>query len=83
MVNRGKFFIEETSQEAQQIKDNLLIFSEELLLAKKWNRPSLLIAIYRSEYVREYAEALLEDMAIVTGGAVITRGAGWRPFCIN
>ncbi len=71
MVNRGKFFIEETSQEAQQIKDSLLIFSEELLLAKKWNRPSLLIAIYKSEYVREYAEALLEDLVKASQDSVV------------
>ena len=71
MTKNENFFIEETSQEAQKIKDRLLIFSEELDLAKKWNRPSLLIATYKSEYIRDYAEGILQSMLVAGNDTVV------------
>jgi Flp pilus assembly protein TadD len=70
MVIKGKHFFTEATKEAQRVKDRLVIFSEELSLAKKWNRPSLLLATYRSEYVREYAEAVLEDLIVASNEKV-------------
>jgi tetratricopeptide (TPR) repeat protein len=71
MVKNDNFFKEETSYEVQKIKDRLLIFSEELELAKKWNRPSILIATYKSEYVRNYAEGILQAMLAEGNDTVI------------
>jgi tetratricopeptide (TPR) repeat protein len=71
MVKNENFFIGETSQEALKVQERLLIFSEELELAKKWNRPSLLIATYKSEYVRDFAEAMLQAMIEASNDTVV------------
>jgi tetratricopeptide (TPR) repeat protein len=71
MVIKEEFFFTEASEGAQRVKDRLVILSEELNLAKKWNRPSLLIAIYRSEYVREYAETEFEKLVLANNEKVL------------
>lgn len=60
----------ETAQEAQAVDELLKILAEELQLANRWNRPSLLIATYRSEYVRAYAEGKLESLLQARGDCV-------------
>jgi tetratricopeptide (TPR) repeat protein len=71
MVIKERYFFTEANKEANKVRDSLAIFSEELSLARKWNRPSILIATFRSEYVRQYAEAVLEDLLLARDDSVV------------
>src|SRR6266436_7366169 len=56
--------------------DRLDIFFRELELAIKWQRPSILLAVYPSEAIHAEAEAALENKVISCGQKVIhIRGA--------
>jgi tetratricopeptide (TPR) repeat protein len=56
---------------AEPIEDRIDILFRELELAIKWQRPSILFAIYSSEYVRSDTEASLENKLIDIGQEVI------------
>jgi tetratricopeptide (TPR) repeat protein len=45
----------------ESLDDKVEIFFEELELAIKWDRPSILIAVYESEFLRTDVEKMLEE----------------------
>ncbi|MBI5964733.1 MAG: hypothetical protein HY863_14740, partial [Chloroflexi bacterium] len=47
--------------ETNAFDERVEILSNELELAIKWDRPSTLLAVYNSEYVRTDAETALEN----------------------
>jgi tetratricopeptide (TPR) repeat protein len=55
----------------EPIEDRIDILFRELELAIKWQRPSILFAIYSSEYVRSDAESVLENRLIDIGQEVL------------
>ena len=57
--------------ETNAFDERVEILSNELELAVKWDRPSTLLAIYNSEYVRTDAETALENYLIEQGQKII------------
>jgi len=51
-------------------EDNLSTLQEELLLAAKWQRPSILLAVHKSKFGQQKAEAALEERLVALGHAV-------------
>ena len=47
------------------------IIWEELELAIQWNRPSVLLVVYNSEYVRADAETVLKNFLIERGQKIV------------
>jgi len=60
MVNPDKALPNSTEQ-GESFEDRVDILFEELELAIKWERPSILIAVYESEYLRNDVDKLLEE----------------------
>ena len=54
----------------ERFDERVAIFVEELELARQWQRPSILLAVYRSEFVRARAEAALEKCLLEIGQVV-------------
>jgi tetratricopeptide (TPR) repeat protein len=54
----------------ESFEERVDILFEELNLAIKWERPSILIAVYESEYIRIRVEKLLEDQLATLGQKV-------------
>jgi tetratricopeptide (TPR) repeat protein len=48
-------------QHSKSFDDNLDILFDEIMLAEQWGRPSLLLAVHKSRFGQEKAEAQLED----------------------
>ncbi len=59
------------SPEINTFDERIEILCDELELAIKWNRPSILLALYNSEYVRSDAETALENFLIEQGQKVV------------
>jgi len=57
--------------EAEPFEERIAILAKELELAIRWQRPSLLLVVYGSEYVRAEAQAALENQLIDLGQRVI------------
>ena len=55
----------------EPIEDRIDILFKELELAIKWQRPSILLAIYSSEYVHIDAATTLENQLIDIGSKVV------------
>ena len=51
--------------------ERIEIIWEELKLAIQWNRPSLLLVVYNSEYVRADAETALKNFLIERGQKIV------------
>src|ERR1051325_54118 len=58
-------------QDVEPFDDRLDTFFRELELAIKWQRPSILLAVYPSEDIHAEAEAALENKIIGFGQKVI------------
>ena len=56
---------------AEPFEERIALLFEELELAVQFDRPSILLAVYRSEFVREDAEALLTEQLRGIGQAVV------------
>ncbi len=57
----------EKRQESESFDERIEILARELELAIKWQRPSLLLVVYSSEFVRADAETALENCLIDLG----------------
>ena len=53
--------IRKENQDRGSFEDRVAILFEELEMAIKWGRPSILLVVYKSEFTRAEAEALLEE----------------------
>lgn len=58
------------SQDRGSFEDRVAILFEELEMAIKWGRPSILLAVYKSEFIRAEAEASLEEKLSEVGQMV-------------
>ena len=48
-------------------EENLNILFEEIVLARKWNRPSILLAVHKSRFGQQRAEQALEERLLKVG----------------
>src|SRR5438045_4367871 len=51
-------------QQPESLEERVGILLDELALAVQWNRPSILLAVYRSEFVCAQAQVMLEKKLI-------------------
>jgi len=58
------------NQDRGSFEDRVAILFEELEMAIKWGRPSILLAVYKSEFIRAEAEASLEEKLSEVGQVV-------------
>lgn len=58
------------NQDRGSLEDRVAILFEELVMAIKWGRPSILLAVYKSEFIRAEAEASLEEKLAKVGQVV-------------
>ena len=59
--------IRKENQDRGSFEDRVAILFEELEMAIKWGRPSILLAVYKSEFIRAEAEASLEKQVSEVG----------------
>jgi len=62
--------IRKENQDRGSFEDRVAILFEELGMAIKWGRPSILFAVYKSEFIRAEAESLLEEKLAKVGQVV-------------
>jgi tetratricopeptide (TPR) repeat protein len=51
--------------------NRITMLLDELMLAKKWDRPCISFAVYQSEYVREDIQTILEKSLIENGNTIL------------
>ncbi len=68
------------SPEAEPFEERLAMLFEELELAVRWQRPSILIAVYESEFVRDEAQAFLARRLAEIGQRIATLQISEKDF---
>jgi hypothetical protein len=58
------------SEKALPLEERMMLLTDELVLAAKWHRPSILLVVYRSELVRRAARKLLVAQLSPQGDAL-------------
>ena len=72
----------EKPEHAESFKEHIDILFEELSFAIQWQRPSILLAFYESEYTRGVAETALEKRLATIGQQVVQFEVDGRHFDI-
>ena len=60
-MSNPDFFARRSTPQNEPLADRVDMLSEELALAVRWQRPSILLAIYKSEFVCTQAQLMLEE----------------------
>jgi hypothetical protein len=69
-MGKSKFLTNKNQPQAESLEERVDILFEELALAVKWHRPSILLAIYGSEFVCADAQSKLENKLSELGQGV-------------
>jgi tetratricopeptide (TPR) repeat protein len=69
-MGKSKLSSNKNQQQIESLEERVDILFEELMLAVKWHRPSILLAIYESEFVCAEAQAMLESKLSKLGQGV-------------